>query len=97
MSNWSALETPSQASNFYNRKTMHPRILRGEDLSFVVGETGIPRALVCLAGNGQLEHAGINYSFGKGHLLLLSAELGACSCRPHGVAGLLEIALPEVA
>lgn len=67
------------------------------DLSFVVGKAGIPRALVCLEGNGRLEHAGINYSFGKGDLLLLSAEVGTCSCRPRGVASLLEISLPEVA
>jgi mannose-6-phosphate isomerase len=64
---------------------------------FVVGEAGKPRVLVCLAGNGQLRHAGTNYSFSKGDSLLLSAEVGACSCRPHGVTSVLEISLPEVA
>jgi hypothetical protein len=65
--------------------------------AFVVGEAGMPRALVCLAGNGQLVHADINYSFRKGDMLLLSAEVGACSCCPHGVANVLEISVPEVA
>ena len=52
---------------------------------FAVGKAGTPRTLVCLEGGGQLQHAGTNYSFGRGDLLLLAAEVGACSCRPHGV------------
>jgi mannose-6-phosphate isomerase len=64
---------------------------------FVIGAAGLARVLVCLAGEGQLEHAGISYSFGKGDLLLLAAEVGACACRPYGVASVLEISLPEVA
>jgi mannose-6-phosphate isomerase len=44
-----------------------------------------------------LEHAGIDYPIGKGDLLLLPAEVGACSCRPHGVTSILEISLPAVA
>jgi mannose-6-phosphate isomerase len=76
----------------------HFRVTRltGES-PFVVGKAGMPRTLVCLEGNGQLHHAGTNYSYGKGDLLLLSAEVGACSCRPHGVTSVLEISLPEVA
>jgi mannose-6-phosphate isomerase len=70
--------------------------LTGE-IPFVVGKAGMPRVLVCLAGNAQLEHAGIDYPIGKGDLLLLSAEVGTCSCRPHGVTSVLEISLPEVA
>jgi mannose-6-phosphate isomerase len=66
------------------------------DHSFVVGKAGMPRTLVCLEGDGQLQHAGTNYAFGKGDLLLLSAEVGACSCRPHGLTSVLEISLPEV-
>jgi hypothetical protein len=45
---------------------------------------------------GTLEHADINYSFGKGDVLLLSAEVGACTCRP-GVDSLLEISGQKVA
>jgi mannose-6-phosphate isomerase len=64
-------------------------------LSFVVGAAHLPRVLVCLAGGGHLEHAGGNYVFGKGDVLLLPAVVGACSCRPHGVVSLLEVSLPE--
>jgi len=65
-------------------------------LPFVVGAAGTPRALVCLSGEGHLEHAGTDYAFGKGDVLLLPAVVGSCSCRPHGVVSLLEISLPGV-
>jgi mannose-6-phosphate isomerase len=65
--------------------------------SFAVGEAGVPRALVCLAGEGHLAHAGTHYDFGKGDVLLLPAVVGACSCRPRGAVSLLEISLPETA
>jgi mannose-6-phosphate isomerase len=67
------------------------------DFPFVIGETGAPRVLVCLAGNGQLEHAGSKYFFGKGDVLLLAAEVGACSCLPQSVATVLDISLPAAA
>jgi mannose-6-phosphate isomerase len=67
------------------------------DVPFVVGETGAPRVLVCLAGNGQLEHAGSRYAFRKGDVLLLAAEVGACSCQPRSATSVLELSLPEVA
>jgi mannose-6-phosphate isomerase len=62
----------------------------------VVGATGMPRAMVCLAGGGELEYAGSRYSFQKGDALLLPAVVGACSCQPHGAMTLLDISLPEV-
>jgi len=61
---------------------------------FVVGAAGMPRALVCLTGSGDLEHAGTRYSLARGDVVLLPAVVGACSCRPHGVISLLEISLP---
>jgi mannose-6-phosphate isomerase len=64
-------------------------------LPFRVGAEALPRVLVCLAGNGQLEHAGETYTFGKGDVLLLPAAVGECSCRPQGVVNVLEISLPE--
>ncbi len=67
------------------------------DVPFVVGQAGMARVLVCLAGNGQLVHAGSKYSFSKGDVLLVAAEVGTCSCHPRGVASVLEISLPEVA
>jgi len=70
--------------------------LTGEAV-FVVGEEDTPRVLVCLAGEAELDHAGTHYSIRKGDLVLLPAEIGACSCRPHGATSVLEISLPEVA
>jgi mannose-6-phosphate isomerase len=64
-------------------------------LPFMVGAAGSPRALVCLAGEGHIEHAGMPYALARGVLLLLPAVVGACSFRPNGVVTLLEISLPE--
>jgi mannose-6-phosphate isomerase len=68
--------------------------LRGA-VPFRVGAESIPRVLVCLAGNGQVEHDGVDYAIGKGEVLLLPAEVGTCECRPRGAISLLEISLPE--
>jgi mannose-6-phosphate isomerase len=62
---------------------------------FGVGAERTPRVLVCLAGNGQVEHDGANYAIGKGDVLLLPAVVGACLCRPRGSISLLEISLPD--
>jgi mannose-6-phosphate isomerase len=67
------------------------------EFSLVIGKRGMPSALVCLAGEVHMEHADIDYSFGRGDVALLSAEVGECRCRAHGIASLLEISLPEVA
>jgi mannose-6-phosphate isomerase len=66
-------------------------------MSFVVGAAQMPRVLVCLAGRGELEHAGANYAFAKGEVLLLPAVVGACTFHPHGLVRLLEVSLPAVA
>jgi len=63
---------------------------------FTTGAADTCRILVCLDGEGKLEHAGIGYSFGKGDVLLLPAVVGACACRPNGTLSLLEISLPEI-
>jgi mannose-6-phosphate isomerase len=68
--------------------------LRGES-PFMVGVAGTPRVLVCLTGDGQLEHDGTNYAVGRGDVLLLPAVVGACLCRPHGPVSVLELSLPE--
>jgi mannose-6-phosphate isomerase len=62
---------------------------------FRVGAERTPRVLVCLTGNGQVEHNGANYAIGKGDVLLLPAVVGVCLCQPHGAISLLEISLPE--
>ncbi|MEP6984440.1 MAG: type I phosphomannose isomerase catalytic subunit [Chloroflexota bacterium] len=63
--------------------------------AFTVGAAGIPRVLVCIAGDGQLEYGGTHYAFSKGDVLLLPAIVGACLCQPRGLMNLLEISLPE--
>jgi mannose-6-phosphate isomerase len=63
-------------------------------LSFTVGSAGRPRVLVCLSGQGRVAHAGTDYPFSKGDVLLLPAVVGACDCRPEGVMSLLEVSLP---
>jgi mannose-6-phosphate isomerase len=68
--------------------------LSGE-LPFVVGAAGAPRLLVCIAGEGQLEHGGAVYAVGKGDVFLLPAVVGTCSFQPRGAVSLLEIAVPE--
>jgi mannose-6-phosphate isomerase len=65
------------------------------ELPFSVGTVGMPRVLVCMAGEGQVEHDGTDYPIGKGDVLLLPAVVGACLCRPRGAISLLEISLPE--
>lgn len=62
---------------------------------FEVGAERTARVLVCLAGGGHVEHDGAEYPFGKGDVMLLPAEVGACLCQPHGDVTLLEISLPE--
>jgi mannose-6-phosphate isomerase len=68
--------------------------LSGES-PFMVGVAETPRVLVCIAGDGQLEHDGADYAVGKGDVLLLPAVVGACLLRPRGAISLLDISLPE--
>jgi mannose-6-phosphate isomerase len=69
--------------------------IRGET-PFTVGMAETARVVVCLAGEGRLEHGGAEYAFGKGDVVLLPAVVGACICRSHDSVTLLEISLPEV-
>jgi mannose-6-phosphate isomerase len=68
--------------------------LRGES-PFRVGTEGTPCVLVCIAGDGQVEHDGANYTVGKGDVLLLPAVVGACAFHPRSAVSVLEISLPE--
>ena len=51
--------------------------------------------LVCIAGEGQLEHAGTDHAIARGDVFLLPAVVGACCCRTSGTISLLDISLPE--
>jgi mannose-6-phosphate isomerase len=68
--------------------------LRGES-PFTVGAAGSPRVLVCVEGNGELEHKGATYEFCMGDVILLPAVVGTCCFRPRGDVTMLEISLPE--
>jgi mannose-6-phosphate isomerase len=65
------------------------------EAEFLTGTPGTPRVLVCIDGAGQLEHDSVNYSIGKGDVLLMPAVAGACVCRPCNGITLLEVSLPE--
>jgi mannose-6-phosphate isomerase len=67
----------------------------GAESPLGVGVERTPRVLVCLAGDGQVEHDGAKYAISKGDVMLLPAVVGACLCRPRDAISLLEISLPE--
>jgi hypothetical protein len=74
----------------------HFRLWRHQGSSpFLVGAAGSPRVLVCIAGNGSLDHKGGEYLFGKGDVRLLAAMVGECLCRSGDPVTLLEISLPK--
>ncbi len=62
---------------------------------FTVGAAGAARVLVGIVGEGELEHSGAHYRVGRGDVVLLPAEVGACFYRPRNAVSLLEVALPE--
>jgi mannose-6-phosphate isomerase len=68
--------------------------LRGQS-PFTVGAVDLPRVLVCVEGEGQVEHGGAPYAIGKGDVFVLPAAIGQCVFRPHGAVNLLEIAIPD--
>jgi mannose-6-phosphate isomerase len=68
--------------------------IRGET-SFTVGVAGASRVLVCIDGEGQLEHNADMHAVRKGDVLLLPAVIGRCAFRPHVAVNLLEVAMPE--
>jgi mannose-6-phosphate isomerase len=66
------------------------------EFPFTTGSVHNCRVLVCLDGEGELEHASNNYIFRKGDVLLLPAIVGECPFRPNGTVTLLEISLPKI-
>lgn len=67
--------------------------LRGRS-PFIVGEENVPRVLVCIEGQGEIEFAGVPYVVSKGEVWLLPAVAGACAFHPKAAVTILEIALP---
>jgi mannose-6-phosphate isomerase len=62
---------------------------------FTVGAVDLPRVLVCLGGQGQVEYGSDTYAVGRGDVFLLPAAIGKCVFRPRGAVNLLEIAIPD--
>jgi mannose-6-phosphate isomerase len=62
---------------------------------FTVGIANAPHVLVCIGGSGNIEFSGLDYAMTKGTVILLPAEVGACSFRPEQDVTLLEIAIPN--
>ncbi len=74
----------------------HFSVWRHSGLSpFTVGAEDTPRVLVGVGGECALEHGVTTYTIGRGEVVLLPAEIGACCCRPRNAVTLLEVALPE--
>jgi mannose-6-phosphate isomerase len=69
--------------------------LRG-DSPFLVGASGVPTVLVCIAGAGQIEYDSDSYPVRQGNVFLMPASIGTCTCLPDSSAiTVLEIAIPE--
>jgi mannose-6-phosphate isomerase len=68
--------------------------LRGNS-PFTVGAPGVLRAVVCIEGEGELQHSRASYAVQKGDVFLLPAAIGVCAFRPRTEVNLLEIALPD--
>lgn len=62
---------------------------------FTVGAAETPRVLVGVAGEGEIEYRDARYRVGLGDVVLLPAEVGACTYRPRGASIVLEAAPPE--
>jgi mannose-6-phosphate isomerase len=67
--------------------------VRGES-AFSIGAAHAPRVLVCVDGQGQVEHGDTIYAVGKGDVFLLPAVVGACAFQPLGAVTVLEIEIP---
>ena len=62
---------------------------------FRVGAKGECRAVVCVAGSGEIESRGKRYPLATGDAVLLPAEVGDCACLPAREIVVLECGLPE--
>ena len=89
-----AMTSPVQRERVFQCEEFGLWRLRGV-APFIVGTAGTPRVLVCLTGDGQLEHDGASYAVSKGDVLLLPAVVGACVFQPRNAVNLLEISLPK--
>jgi mannose-6-phosphate isomerase len=88
------LNAPVLRECLFNNSHFRLWRLRG-DVPFAVGASGVPRILVGIDGEGDVEFDGKDYPVPKGGVMLLPASIGICLYRPRGGVTLLEIAVPE--
>jgi mannose-6-phosphate isomerase len=88
--------TPVKRERLFQCEPFDVWRLRGQ-APFTLGVSDVPRVLVCIEGEGKVEHEGSNYPVAKGDVWLLPAVVGACPFKPQGAVSLLEIALPVAA
>jgi mannose-6-phosphate isomerase len=86
--------TPVERERLFNCEHFWLWRLRGQS-PFAVGAIDLPRVLVCVEGEGQVEHGSATYAVGRGDVFLLPAVIGKCIFRPRGAVNLLEIAIPD--
>jgi mannose-6-phosphate isomerase len=86
--------TPVERESLFHCEHFWLWRVRGQS-PFTVGAVDLPRVLVCLEGEGLVQHGGATYAVGKGDVIVLPAAIGTCVCRPRGAVNLLEIAIPD--
>jgi mannose-6-phosphate isomerase len=86
--------TPEERERLFQCEHFWLWRLRGQS-PFTVGAVDLPRVLVCIGGEGQVEHGSATYAVGKGDVFVLPAVIGTCVFRPRGEVNLLEIAIPD--
>jgi len=62
---------------------------------FTVGKENTPRILVCIEGQGELEHRANRYPISQGEVMLVPAIVGASPLIPQNKIMLLEVVLPN--
>jgi mannose-6-phosphate isomerase len=93
-----AVETtaPVRREQYFDNK--HFALWRTQGAAnFNVGAAGEPRVLVCVDGEGHVEHGDEHFALARGGVMLLPASVGVCAFRPASTATILEIAIPEAA
>jgi mannose-6-phosphate isomerase len=85
--------TPVKRERVFQCEHFHLWRLQGQ-LPFKVGDMETPRVLVCIEGEGEIEHNRILYNINRGDVVLIPASVGICTCWPRSAVNLLEIAIP---
>jgi mannose-6-phosphate isomerase len=85
---------PARRERLFDCKSFRLWRLSGNS-PFSVGVADMPRVLICIEGEGQIEHGRAAFAVRRGDALLLPAAVGVCAFRPSNAVNVLEIALPD--